>query len=107
MSIRDGGGFVGALGRKTALTVHIHGTPDWTPPPRENLTSHPDEAGAPAEFWCVAFDGGPDESQACALVAREGAAGYVGFWSSGDALVADVLTTLETATPGGLNRVDE
>lgn len=79
------------------LEVHVYGEPDWMRPAVENLTYHPDIEDRLAPFWCVAFDGGPDESQACVLVAREREDGFVGFWSYDSDLVSDVLGTLETA----------
>lgn len=88
------------LGQETDLDIHIHGAPDWTPPPIQNVTYHPDETGSLAEFWCMAFDGGPNPTQACVLIAREESNGYVGFWSYDGALVAEVLTTLERADNG-------
>ncbi len=86
------------LGQETNLDIHIHGTPDWAPPAIPNVSYHPDETGSLSRFWCVAFDGGPEPTQACVLIAREEADGYVGFWSYDEALVANVLETLETAT---------
>lgn len=92
------------LGRETDLDIHIHGTPDWQPPAVPNVTYHADSTGALSQFWCLAFDGGPDPTQACVLIAREEADGYVGFWSYDEALVEDVLATLETAGGDGRHR---
>jgi hypothetical protein len=89
------------LGRETDLDIHVYGTPDWVPPAIRNVTYHLDEAGSLAEFWCVAFDGGPDPSQACVLIAREEGEGYVGFWSYDEALVGEILGTLDRAAGGG------
>lgn len=95
------------LGTDTSLDIHVYGEPDWSPPAIENVTVHEDADGSLAPFWCLAFDGGHDESQACALVAREredevagderGGDGYVGFWTYDPGLVADILSTLERA----------
>lgn len=83
------------LGSETALDVHICGEPDWTPPELEHVTYHQDGDGSLADFWYLAFDGGEDPTQACALVAQEREDGYVGFWSYDHALVTDILATLE------------
>lgn len=79
------------------LEIHVYGEPDWSPPAAEGITYHRDAEGRLAPFWSVAFDGGPDDSQACVLVAREREDGFVGFWSYDPDLVSDVLDTLETA----------
>lgn len=85
------------LGEQTALDIHIYGRPDWTTQPIENITYHADRSGDLTPFWCMAFDGGGDDSQACVLIAREEGDEYTGFWSYDHALVTDVLATLETA----------
>lgn len=85
------------LGEETDLDIHIYGTPDWSPPSIQNVTYHRDETGDLALFWCLAFDGGPDETQACVLVAQEQTEGYRGFWSYDRSLATDVLRTLEAA----------
>lgn len=92
------------LGRETDLDIHIYAVPDRRPPAIPNVTFHADETGALSEFWCVAFDGGPDPTQACVLIAREEADGYVGFWSYDPALVRDVLATLESVGASGPRR---
>lgn len=86
-------GLYTTLAAETGLDIHIYGRPDWTPPATEGLTYHGTDALT--AFWCLAFDGGPEESQACALVARETEDGYTGFWSYDHELVQDVLATLE------------
>jgi len=85
------------LAEGSDLAIHVYGEPDWTPPTVEGITYHRDTEGGLAPFWCLAFDGGPEESQACVLVARERADGFVGFWSYDAELAADVLDTLESA----------
>lgn len=95
------------LAEETDLEIHIHGTPDWSPPAIRNLTYHPDETGSLAEYWCVAFDGGPDPTQACVVIAREETDTYVGFWSYDAELVTNVQRTLETASADGRNRLTD
>jgi hypothetical protein len=79
------------------LRIHVYGRPDWTPPTMENVTYHADSEGRLEPFWCLAFDGGTDATQACALLARERAEGFLGFWTYDSGLVADILATLEGA----------
>jgi len=86
------------LGTETALTVHVRGRPDWEPPDLANVTYHR-EAGALAPFWYLAFDGGTDPDQACALVGRQRNGEYVGFWTYDPEMVEDILATLRSA-PG-------
>jgi hypothetical protein len=86
-------GLYTTLAAETALDIHVYGRPDWTPPAVENITYHGTDSLA--AFWCLAFDGGSERSQACALIARETPDGYTGFWSYDPELVADVLRTLE------------
>lgn len=85
------------LGTETALEIHITGVEDWTPPTIPGITYH---AIAPAEFeryWVIAYDGGPDETQASGLVAEEHADGYTGFWTSDAATVEAIASTFEMA----------
>lgn len=83
------------LSEETGLDIHVHGVPDRTLPAIENITYHADETGALAPFWCLAFDGGPDDTQACVLIARQKTDQYLGFWSYDKALVDDVQATLD------------
>jgi len=99
---------------ETDLTVHVYGTADWTPPATEGVTVHTgtsgretsgdgdaaaDEPGAADElgtFWFVAFDGGDDDSMACALVAVEvGDGAYRGAWTYDPALVREFAAYLD------------
>lgn len=86
------------LGTETDLALHVRGHPDWEPPDLANVTYHR-EAGALAPFWYLAFDGGDDPGQACALVARQRNGEYVGFWTYDPDMVGEILTTLRSA-PG-------
>jgi hypothetical protein len=67
----------------TDLDVHLYGSPDWirAAPRIEDVTFHdaPDDL---AVYWVLAFDGGDDPENACALVAEELLADdYRGFWT--------------------------
>lgn len=86
------------LGRGTDLDIHVYGQPDWAPPPIPNVTYHRDTDGELTPFWFLAFDGGTEPSQRCALVAEERAEGYWGFWSYDTSLVGDILETLRRGT---------
>lgn len=82
------------LGGETDLDIHVYGEADWSPPPIENVTYHPDTHELLGRFWCLAFDGGGDDAQVCALLAREDEEGYSGFWSYDPALVKEILRVL-------------
>lgn len=84
------------LGSQTDLDIHVYGQPDWSPPSIPNVTYHHDTEGVLAPYWFLAFDGGDEEIQQCALVARERDDAYWGFWSYDTPLVGDILETLET-----------
>ncbi|WP_336327629.1 DICT sensory domain-containing protein [Halovenus sp. HT40] len=84
------------LTTETDLSVHLYGPSDRTPSDLDGITVHSDPTGTLAPFWCLAFDGGPDPQQACVLLAKEGNAGYEGFWSYDPDLVARVVDELKT-----------
>jgi hypothetical protein len=86
------------LGEETDLDIHVYGRPDWSPPAIPNVTYHRDTAGTLTPYWFMAFDGGDDESQRCALVARERDEGYRGFWTYDSSMVGDILATIEAGT---------
>ena len=80
------------LATETELDIHIHGTDDWTPPTIPGVTYHTDEAERFEPFWALAYDGGPTESRACGLAARQHSNGFSGFWTSDPALVKEIAT---------------
>jgi hypothetical protein len=86
------------LGEATDLDIHVYGQPDWTPPTIPNVTYHRDTEGVLTPYWFLAFDGGDNPSQRCALIAKEGDDGYWGFWSYDSSLVGDILETLRAGT---------
>mgnify|MGYP006281694543 FL=1 len=67
------------LARETALDIHIYGEDDWTPPDITGVTYHESTAPSVKRFWILAFDGGGNRSQVCALLAREREDEYTGF----------------------------
>lgn len=83
------------LATETDLDVHVHGAADWSPPAVPGVTYHGDDAHV--RHWALAFDGGPDETQACGLVARETDDGYDGFWTDDAAIVGEILAALEAS----------
>ncbi len=83
------------LADETALDIHIYGEEDWTPPDIDGVTYHGTMSETVDRFWVVAFDGGGDDSEACALVAQEQADGYTGIWTYDPETVDDIMQTLE------------
>jgi DICT domain-containing protein len=77
------------------LEVTVYATPG-----EEDLTLHGVEVRTPeaaeiATHWFVAFDGGGEPSQKCALLAEERADGFYGFWTYDPDVVDWILTHLE------------
>jgi hypothetical protein len=85
------------LGAETSLDIHIHGVGDWTPPAISGVTYHADETARVASYWALAYDGGPDATQACGLLAEEESDDYRGFWTNDAATVADIAATVTTS----------
>ena len=84
------------LATETALDIHVYGEDDWSPPDIEGITYHPSTAESVDRFWVVAFDGGGEEMQACALVARqESEDEYAGTWTYDPDTVGEILAELE------------
>jgi len=84
------------LATDTHLEIHIYGVEDWTPPAIDGITYHSKEAERFKSYWSLAYDGGPDSTQACGLVAEELSDGYTGFWTSDSAIVEEIAATLDT-----------
>ena len=79
------------LATETALEIHIYGRDDWDQPDIPSVTVHTDSNGEIGRFWILAFDGGPDERQACGLLARERDDGdFDGFWTYDPSLVEEI-----------------
>lgn len=81
------------LATETDLEIHIYGVEDWTPPAITGITYHTDEAERFEPYWALDYDGGPDSTQACGLVAEELSDGYTGFWTSDSAIVEEISAT--------------
>jgi len=84
------------LSDETNLNIHIYGVEDWTPPEISEISYHTEEATRFEPYWVLAYDGGPDENQACGLVAKEYSDEYTGFWTNDPTTVEDIATTFNT-----------
>lgn len=82
------------LATRTDLDIHVHGVADWTPPEIAGVTYHGVTDHALERYWVLAFDGGPDETQACGLVGQEQPDGYSGFWTDDAEIVGDIVAEL-------------
>lgn len=70
------------LAGETALDVHVYGHGDWETPTAPGVALHTDSGGELGDYWFLAFDGGGDDLQACALLARErDPDSFEGFWT--------------------------
>lgn len=85
------------LATETTLDITIYGLDDWTPPAITGITYHTERAERFERYWALAYDGGPDTTQACGLVAKELSDDYTGFWTDDPALVEEIATSLTKA----------
>lgn len=83
------------LGSETDLDVHVHGAASWTVPSIPGVTYHTYPGDVLDQYWVLAFDGGPDDSQASCLLAREQPDGYEGLWTNDAAIVERTLDVLQ------------
>jgi len=83
------------LATTTELDIHIYGSADWTPPEIAGVTYHTVDDSR-ARYWVLAFDGGPDDTQASGLVAKERSDGYDGFWTDDIGMVDEITAGLTT-----------
>jgi len=88
------------LGAETALSIHVYGRADWEPPSVPNVTVHAESAPEIGSFWFLAFDGGAEPQNACALLAEERRPDqFYGFWTYDGETVGAILAHL-TSTYG-------
>ena len=103
------------LVRETDLDVRVYGAADWDPPPVPGVRYFGGGGGAGAvdaedtdessadelgRFWFVAFDGGGEVFQSCALLAEERRPdSFYGFWTYDPALVGRLVDYLRRAYP--------
>lgn len=75
------------------LDVHVYGEPDIDPPTGP-YTIHPTRAAGIPQSWFVAYDGGGQDIQKCALLAEERDDSFYGFWTYEPKLVDRILDTI-------------
>lgn len=90
----------------TDLEIHVYGRPDWEPPSIPQTTIHAvgesatddgseraDDGEKPdiGRYWFLTYDGGGNEHQSCAILAKERRSNvYAGFWTF-DTAVAETI----------------
>lgn len=78
------------------------GTGGGAPEADDPIDTNTGAAGELGRFWFVAFDGGADVFQSCALLAEERTPGeFYGFWTYDPALVGRLVTYLRETYPDG------
>lgn len=80
---------------ETDLDIHVYGVEDWSPPAIPGVTYHADGAERVEPYWVLAYDGGPDESQACGLVAEQRSDEYTGFWTNDSTVVREIAAAID------------
>ncbi|EMA64404.1 DICT sensory domain-containing protein [Halorubrum kocurii] len=80
------------LGAETDLDIRVYGVEYWTPPSISGVTYRTDGAAALEPYWVLAYDGGPERTQACGLVAKGRSDEYTGFWTNDPPTVEAVAT---------------
>ena len=100
-ALRDQMDVYSVLSWRENLAVHVYGRPDWDPPSSiPGLHVHETDDERVTGYWVVAYDGGGDDGQKCALVAEQlGPAAYAGFWTYDPAIVDDVVAVLRDVSP--------
>ena len=82
------------LAAETNLDVHVYIVDEWRDDPLPGITVHVEPTPEIGRFWVVAFDGGPDPTQQCALVGEQRGDSYEGVWTYEPALVEQVFDAL-------------
>lgn len=79
----------------TDVDVHAYAVPDTDPPDSEEFRLHLERATEIERTWFVAFDGGPDPDDRCALLAEEREdRTFYGFWTYDGSTVEYILDHL-------------
>jgi DICT domain-containing protein len=81
------------LATDTDLDIHIYGVDDWTPPAISGISFHAEKTDSFKRYWVLAFDGGPDETQSCGLLAEEHSDEYTGFWTNDAVTVEEIAAS--------------
>ncbi|NHN43157.1 histidine kinase [Halorubellus sp. JP-L1] len=84
------------LASRSMLDVHVYGASDWEPPTIPGVSYHEYPDRSLEAYWVVAFDEGAPGGQTTALVARETADGYEGFWTDDPEMTREVTAALES-----------
>ena len=93
----------GRLAGRSDLAVHVYAPEEWRPveaapewvPSTDGVDWHDADSEELGETWLVAYDGGEEPEQECALVAFEEDDGeYQGFWTYDPGLVDDIIDYL-------------
>ncbi|AGN02923.1 putative sensor protein [Salinarchaeum sp. Harcht-Bsk1] len=82
---------------KRGLDVTVYATPDRDVDGLSPVTVRATDSAEIATHWFVAFDGGGEPSQECALLAEERSDGFYGFWTYDPDVVDWILTHLVDA----------
>jgi len=83
---------------ESSLDVHAYAIPDADPPEERTFTLHIERAEEIARSWFVAFDGGGDDRQKCALLAEErDPDDFYGFWTYDPGTVDYIIDHLESS----------
>ena len=80
------------LAAETDLDIHVSGAEDRAPPSISGITYHTDGTAALDPYWVLAYDGGPERTQACGLVAERRSDESAGFWTNDPATVEAIET---------------
>ncbi|WP_276272394.1 DICT sensory domain-containing protein [Haloarcula litorea] len=82
---------------ESGVEVHAYAVPDVDPPGDHTFTLHLERAEEIANSWFVAFDGGGDPAQKCALLAEEREPRtFYGFWTYDGTTVDWIVDHLRT-----------
>jgi DICT domain-containing protein len=82
------------LAAETDLNVHVYVVDEWLDDPLPDITVHVEPTPGVGRYWFLAFDGGPDPTQQCALVAEQHGDTYEGVWSYDPLVVEQVFDAL-------------
>ena len=78
----------------TGLDIHIHAMADRTLPEISGIRYHRYPVDTLGGYWILAFDGGPNATHACGLLARQQTETYDGFWTDDTGIVAKIISEL-------------
>lgn len=86
------------IGGRDGLSVHAYAAPSSRFRPAENVRFHLERGAEIRDTWFVAFDGGSEGNDQCALVAEERDPGrFYGFWTYDSETVEFVVDHLRSS----------